>query len=214
MLATRLLFGALLLPVFYLLDQYIHTQYIFDPVRLQQISQRAIEIHGNDTLPLLQQITADLKAEYGAAITEWSKNDWFFNNAGGAMGSMAILHASISEYLIFFGTALQTEGHSGVHLADDYFTILVGEQHVAAAGDLTATVYRPGDQNHMRRGVGTQYAMPGECFALELAQGWIPAMLPFGFADTFSSTLDFANLWKTVKLTAVHMGYQALRGKF
>jgi hypothetical protein len=85
MLGTRLLFGALLLPVFYLLDQYIHKQYIFDPVSLQQISQRAIEIHGNDTLPLLQQITADLKAEYGAAITEWSKNDWFFNNAGGAM---------------------------------------------------------------------------------------------------------------------------------
>lgn len=85
MRSKRLLFGALLLPVFYLLDQYIHTQYIFGPLRLQQISQRAIEIHGNDTLPLLQQITADLKAEYGAAITEWSKDDWFFNNAGGAM---------------------------------------------------------------------------------------------------------------------------------
>ena len=35
-----------------------------------------------------------------------------------------------------------------------------------------------------------------------------------GFADTFSSTLDFGNLWKTVKMTALGMGTQVLRGKF
>ena len=206
---------ALLSSIFYLLDSYIHTQYVFSPAKLQELSKLAIARHPNESDPtaLLEDLTKLLIAEYGDAITPWTSEDWFFNNAGGAMGTMVILHASISEYLIFFGTALQTEGHSGIHMADDYFTILYGEQRAATPADLVAQVYQAGDQNHLRRGTGIQYSMPGPCFALELAQGWIPAMLPFGFLDTFSSTLDFGNLWKTVRLTAIGMGGQILRGK-
>lgn len=85
------------------------------------------------------------------------------------MGSMIILHASITEYLIIFGTPLGTEGHSGIHLAHDYFTILTGEQQFVQAGDIEATRYSPGTQNHLRRGEGGQYVLKG--WALELAQG-------------------------------------------
>ena len=214
MLFTTASILLILAPIFYTLDSYLHTQYIFDPHKLQQISQSAIHQHGNDTTKLLHVITETLRSEYGpGAVSAWDEDDWFFNNAGGAMGAMVILHASISEYLIFFGTPLQTEGHSGVHLADEYFTILVGRQLAARPGELKARVYGPGDQNHLRRGDAIQYSMPGECFALELAQGLIPAMLPFGFADTISSTLDFGNLWKTIKMTGLGMGKQLLRGK-
>ena len=83
--SSRLLFLALLLPLFYVLTQNLHTQYIFDPIKLQKISQKAIATHGNDTESLMRQITQDLKLEYGDAISDYSKKDWFFNNAGGAM---------------------------------------------------------------------------------------------------------------------------------
>lgn len=196
----------------YLAEQNLDKFYIFSLEELKSVVDRGLAKHGNDTRSVVQFIADDLHKTHGVHVN--LKQDWVFNNAGGAMGAMYILHASITEYLIIFGTTIGTEGHSGRHTADDYFHILNGEQWAYVPGDFEPEVYPPGSVHHLRRGEVKQYKMPERCFALEYARGWIPPMLFFGYADGLSSTLDFPTLWKTTHLTARQMIGNLLRGKF
>lgn len=192
-----------------------HTDHAFDPAVLQRISKDALaKFPTDDQLEQrIDTVVDGLRAEYPERILK--DPEWMFNVAGGAMGSMLVLHCSLSEYVIIFGTSIGTEGHTGRFLADDYFTILHGEQWAMPAGkaSLQREVYRPGDQHHLKFMTAKQYKMPNACWALEYARGNIPAMLPFGFADTFFSTLDFHTLWATVRVSAVGIVSELLKGK-
>ncbi|KAF2265751.1 C-8 sterol isomerase [Lojkania enalia] len=189
--------------LFYYLDGQLEKFYIFQPTELHDISKEAISLYGNDTAAVVKQIVTKMHAKYPTYVN--LDEEWIFNNAGGAMGAMYIIHASITEYLIIFGTAIGTEGHSGRHTADDYFYIIRGTELAYTPGTYEPEVYPQGSVHHLRRGFVKQYKMDKGCFALEYARGWIPPMLFFGYADTFSSTLDFPTLWRTTWVTAREM---------
>lgn len=125
----------------------------------------------------------------------------------------AVFNSTDIRYLIIFGSAVGTEGHTGKHTADDYFHILTGQETAYEAGSLTREIYNPGDIHHLRRGVVKQYSMVPETWALEYARGWIPPMLPFGFADMIFSTLDYRTMYHTTRITAREMIKNLLRGK-
>jgi C-8 sterol isomerase len=108
--------------------------YIFDQNVLQGIAQKNIQLYSNDTHALVRSVVQDLEKEYPGHINV--KEEWVFNTAGGAMGQMWIVHASITEYILIFGTDIGTEGHTGRYLCDDYFIILDGEQWSQRPGDL------------------------------------------------------------------------------
>lgn len=215
-LSSLIWFSVLLFGMKYVMDwaytAWLPSQYIFQPETLNLICNQVLaqyshlEPEDRDVEQLLRDVRDGLAEHYGDQyINPYVESNWVFNNAGGAMGQMLILHASISEYVILFGSAVGTEGHSGVHYADDYFTILHGQETAALPYATKPEVYTPGMTHHLKSGYAKQYSMPSGSFALELAQGWIPCMLPFGFLDTFSSTLDLYTLHRTVYLTAKDM---------
>jgi len=140
---------------------------------------------------MMHYIVANLTETYpqdssASILLNLDTEEWMFNNHGGAMGAMYIIHASITEYLIIYGTPLGTEGHTGIHTADDYFNILVGEEWLFSPPNLTMTVYKPGDLNLMPRGSSPkQYKMHKGCFALEYARGkYIFLFLSLAIADS------------------------------
>jgi len=197
--------------LFYFLDSHLDKFYIFDPPELHRLAQKAIESHGNDTRSVVNYIVADLHAKHPNHIN--LNEEWMFNNAGGAMGAMYIIHASITEYVIIFGTAVGTEGHTGRNSADNYFNIIYGTQTAFIPGTFEPEVYPQGSVHYTKRGVVKQYKMDEACFALEYSRGWIPPMLFFGFADGFTSTLDVITMWRTAWVTGYEMVTNLAIGK-
>jgi C-8 sterol isomerase len=184
--------------------------YCFDPEVLHDVAKRAVAV-GGTLRDKVAAIRAELVGLYPGHVR--LEDDWVFNIAGGALGQMTLLHASLTEYVIVFGSPIGTEGYSGRFFADDYFIILEGEQWAYAEGEEDRRVFRPGDMHHLPRGQARGYRMPDRCYALEYARGIIPTMLPFGLADSFSSTLDPQPVWKTIRMYARATVGELLRGK-
>jgi len=213
--ASRVFIGLLFVATCWWLDTIKERWYVFNPTKLHELAQAAIASSPNDTAGMIQHIVTNLTLTYPSNKIKLNvdSSEWVFNNAGGAMGAMYIIHASITEYLIIFGTPLGTEGHTGLHTADDYFNILVGEQWAFLPGALEMERYTPGTVHFLPRGTAKQYKMHEGCFALEYARGWIPLMMPFGLADSFTSTLDPITLYHTFRVTGREMIRNIFIGK-
>lgn len=182
--------------------------YLFDPV-LKECAAKGIDLPLEEAF---DAITAELAERYPGHI-HTGPRDWIFNNAGGAKGVMTLLHGSITEYLILFGTDIGTHGHSGIYRSDVYDWVFSGEMWCQEGQNPQRQVYKPGSQAHLGSRKVKYYRLPERGWMLEYARGPIVTMLPFGLGDSVSSTLDFTAIRKTIGTYGKLCVKELLQGK-
>jgi hypothetical protein len=183
--------------------------YLLDPDRLHEITREAAHLPALDAMAAIE---AALHHEWPGRIH--SDKAWLFNTAAGAMGQLRLLYGSLTEYLIFFGTPIGTEGHSGRYPADVYDFMIAGEMWTYHEGDLQKSVFLPGDKALLSRGRTKGYRAKDETWMLEYARGAIPLMLPTGSWDNLFSNLDLRALGALYAQYGGLVVRELLRGKF
>ena len=183
--------------------------YVFDPRVLRACVQAGVGLAPEEAM---DAITAALVERYPAHV-EAGPRDWILNNAGGAMGQLALLHGSLSEYLLFFGSPIGTEGHSGRYRTEVYDWVFHGEMWCYLEGETERRTYGPGSEAYLGADQVKGYRIPDQAWMLEYSRGPIPTMLPFGLADTALSTLDFKCLGRTVASYGKLVVRSLLQGK-
>ncbi len=178
--------------------------YLFDPEVLSEV----VRMHLG--APIEQQfagVSQTLRSIYGDHVNPGQR--WVFSNAGGVMTTISPLHVSSNEYLLFCGTPIGSEGHSGRHRADLYELVLTGELWTYEAGSLDRRVHRPGDMVVLPKGRANGSKLRPGLWMLEYARGPVASLFPYALSDTIFSTLDFADLrstlWMSTKLMAREM---------
>ncbi len=182
--------------------------FVFDPDELHACVAAVVA----EKLPRAEAfdvLTARLQERYPAI--DAGPRRWIFNNAGGAMGQMCLLYASLREYLIFFGTPIGTEGHSGRYATEVYDFVFDGEMECYLEGETERRTYGPGSYAVLRKNEVKGYRVRDRAWMLEYARGPIPLMLPFGLADTLFSTIDVVTAGRTLWHYGRHVVQSTLR---
>lgn len=170
--------------------------HIFDPDELSFLARAGI---GESVEQNVQAVVAAMSTRYGADVI-YPEREWFFSNAGGIMGTVTLLHASLTEYVLIFGTPIASEGHSGRHRSDIWDTVISGTIETYQEHELEKKVHRPGDVAYLPRGTSNCSRCTDGTFMVEYARGNVPSMLPFALGDAFFSTLDRRGIVDTFKV--------------
>lgn len=182
---------------------------IFDPDELHEIAQAGVGLEFEEMCRAVIEAAAE---RYPGHIE--TKQEWVFNLASGATGIMNVLHASLTEYLIIFGTPVGTEAFSGRFGLDIHDFVLSGTMKTYKAHDPGhALVTSAGGRAGHHPGEINGFVFEPDTWALEYGRGFVPSALHTTLGDLVFRALDPLLIAQTFKVYGVLTLRELLQGK-
>jgi C-8 sterol isomerase len=125
---------------------------------------------------------------------------WVYSIAGGAMIQMKLYYASLTEYIMIWGTPIGSEGHSGRHFTGFWDTVIDGEMWYYGEGEFHKKVYKPGDRVYVGPGQARAMNFTNGVWAVEYARGFLPAEMFFGVISEILICNDLIAAFQTITL--------------
>ncbi len=183
--------------------------YVLELKELREIAARAT---GQPFDEMTSTVVDGLVAAYGRHVDP--DNDYIFNLTAGFCGMMKVLHASLTEYLIIFGSAVGTEAYSGRYQLEIHDFVMSGEMWTYTeerCGE--RLVSRPGDHAVLRRGGAKGWRIVEGTWMLEYGRGFLPSALPLVFGDVVLSAMEPRLLLRTMAIYGRLTLRELLQGK-
>jgi hypothetical protein len=171
------------------------TRYNFDP---DVVHECALQSLGKPKPQMFDAFADALDARTPGLLDRGQP--WVYSIAGGAMIQMKLYYASLTEYIMIWGTPIGSEGHSGRHFTGFWDTVIDGETWYYGEGQFEKSIYKPGDRIYVGPGQARAMNFTDGVWAVEYARGILPLSVPFGIADELISCLDWVTATQTVSL--------------
>lgn len=169
--------------------------YVFDPDIVHECALAAL---GKPKPAMFDAVADGLEVRYPGVLDR--SQPWIYSIAGGAMIQMKLYFASLSEYIMIWGTPIGSEGHSGRHFTGFWDTVIDGETWYYGEGQFEKSIYKPGDRIYVGPGQARAMNFTDGVWAVEYARGALPLSVPFGIADELLSCLDWVTAGQTLSL--------------
>jgi C-8 sterol isomerase len=171
------------------------SQYVFDP---DVVHEAALACLGKPKPQMFDAFAEAMEKPYPGVLDH--HQPWIYSIAGGAMIQMKLYFASLTEYIMIWGTPIGSEGHSGRHFTGFWDTVIDGETWYYGEGQFEKSIYKPGDRIYVGPGQARGMNFTDGVWAVEYARGLLPLSVPFGIADELLSCLDWVSATQTLSL--------------
>lgn len=183
--------------------------HVFNLDKLHEIANKGVGLPCEEACRV---VVEELVRAYPTHVD--ANQEWIFNIAAGATGIMKVLHGSLSEYLIIFGTPVGTEAFSGRYRLDIHDFVICGEMWTYTEDRWSQRVVtRPGEHAVLRTGQVKGFRLLEDTWMLEYGQGIIPASLPGALGDAIFSAMDGTIICRTLTSYGKLLIRELLQGK-